>query len=355
MHGIGFAVYLSEGPHMVETAIHSPNPVTSAIKPTVSSQPVSQREMLNPDGSAVPDIIAYHHRPEDLGDHTNQDVPEEGGHGGEMFGADGLTFGDFLDVINPLQHIPVVSSIYRAMTGDEISPGARIAGGALFGGPIGLAVAAVNAVVESSTGDDIGETIIATLTGESGDKPTETAVETATEKKAVSVAEAGPMVVGAGTVPVSLIPAQPSPALQPTIQPFAAAAPLKQAAKLPFGGLGTMTPGLGVLGNESNKDPATALLQARAAVPFAGPIQGLGNSVRPRAIEQPVLPSISTKLSDRLSALAAQTGPAKTDKQDNSKQDPQNPAPLPAALVPQRMFDTLDRYQQMKSSKTPAG
>ena len=73
-----------------------------------------------------------------------------------FWGADGLTFGDILDLINPLQHIPVVSTIYRAITGDEISPGARIAGGALFGGPIGLALAAVNAVVETATGEDIG-------------------------------------------------------------------------------------------------------------------------------------------------------------------------------------------------------
>ena len=29
------------------------------------------------------------------------------------FGEDGLTFGDILDVINPLQHIPVISTIYR--------------------------------------------------------------------------------------------------------------------------------------------------------------------------------------------------------------------------------------------------
>jgi hypothetical protein len=53
-----------------------------------------------------------------------------------FFSNDGLTFGDIIDVINPLQHIPVVSTIYWELTGDKISPAARMAGGALFGGPI---------------------------------------------------------------------------------------------------------------------------------------------------------------------------------------------------------------------------
>lgn len=44
-------------------------------------------------------------------------------------GDEGLTFGEFLDVINPLQHLPIISSIYRAATGDEISLGARLLGG----------------------------------------------------------------------------------------------------------------------------------------------------------------------------------------------------------------------------------
>ncbi|MBT5013959.1 MAG: hypothetical protein HON02_05865, partial [Rhodospirillaceae bacterium] len=42
-----------------------------------------------------------------------------GGDQFHAFGADGFTFLDFLDIINPLQHIPVVGSLYRDMTGDE--------------------------------------------------------------------------------------------------------------------------------------------------------------------------------------------------------------------------------------------
>lgn len=66
-----------------------------------------------------------------------------------------------LDVINPLQHLPVISTIYRHITGDDISPVARMAGGALYGGPVGLAMGVVNAAVVSNTGKDIGETVLA--------------------------------------------------------------------------------------------------------------------------------------------------------------------------------------------------
>ena len=57
-----------------------------------------------------------------------------------------LRFADFLDVINPLQHIPIVSSIYRAITGDEINGPARVLGGALFGGPLGLVAGIIDAI-----------------------------------------------------------------------------------------------------------------------------------------------------------------------------------------------------------------
>jgi hypothetical protein len=79
-----------------------------------------------------------------------------------------VTFSDFLSVINPLQHIPVVSSIYRWVTGDTIKPAARVVGGALYGGPIGLVSAVLNAVVEEVKGSDIGAQVLAMVTP---DKP----------------------------------------------------------------------------------------------------------------------------------------------------------------------------------------
>lgn len=68
-----------------------------------------------------------------------------------------FSFLDFLDIVNPLQHIPIVNTVYRAITGDEIKGGARVVGGALFGGPIGAILGGMNAVVASeNNGKDIG-------------------------------------------------------------------------------------------------------------------------------------------------------------------------------------------------------
>jgi hypothetical protein len=71
-----------------------------------------------------------------------------------------LSFGDVLDTVNPLQHIPVVSSLYRSATGDEISKSARFVGDSLFGGVLGAASAAVNILSETVTGKDIAENVV---------------------------------------------------------------------------------------------------------------------------------------------------------------------------------------------------
>lgn len=84
----------------------------------------------------------------------------------QPFGADGLTFADLLDVINPLQHIPLVSTVYRQLTGDEIDPASRVAGGTLFGGLIGAAVSVFNVLLKELTGRDAGEHMLALFSGD---------------------------------------------------------------------------------------------------------------------------------------------------------------------------------------------
>lgn len=74
------------------------------------------------------------------------------------------SFADLLDVINPLQHIPGVSTIYQALSGDTLSTGAQIAGGALFGGPLGLIASIANAIVEEETGKNVGQNLFAAVT-----------------------------------------------------------------------------------------------------------------------------------------------------------------------------------------------
>lgn len=67
-----------------------------------------------------------------------------------LFGDDGLSFTDVLDLVNPLQHIPVVGNVYRELTGDTLAPGIRVAGGALFGGPLGAALSVAGLVIDSA-------------------------------------------------------------------------------------------------------------------------------------------------------------------------------------------------------------
>lgn len=81
--------------------------------------------------------------------------------GEEPFG-----FGDLIDIINPLQHIPLVGTAYREITGDTIRPSGRIFGGALFGGAVGAAAGLVNVIVAEETGATIDEHAMAALKDE---------------------------------------------------------------------------------------------------------------------------------------------------------------------------------------------
>lgn len=89
---------------------------------------------------------------------------------------EGFTFGDFLDIINPLQHIPVISTLYRMVTEDEIGPGARVAGGALFGGPLGVLGAGLTAVFEETSGGSVEDHLAALWDTVTGDEPTNTQI-----------------------------------------------------------------------------------------------------------------------------------------------------------------------------------
>ncbi len=72
-------------------------------------------------------------------------------------------FWDLVDVVNPMQHIPVIATIYRDITDDEIKPAAKIAGGTLFGGVLGFASSLVDSMIEEASGQDIGETALAAV------------------------------------------------------------------------------------------------------------------------------------------------------------------------------------------------
>jgi len=62
----------------------------------------------------------------------------------------GFSFDDLVDFINPLHHIPVVSEIYREMTGDTIRPHVQAAASAVFG-PVSLVSGVAKAMISAET------------------------------------------------------------------------------------------------------------------------------------------------------------------------------------------------------------
>ena len=132
--------------------------------------------------TAVPDFKAFARASEEEAAALAKDSNSE------VFGKDGLTFSDVLDAINPLNHIPVVSDIYSNLTGEKASPGARLAGGALFGGPIGLAVSVASLIFEEGAGGKSPvEAVYAALT--SPDEPATELAQADTESP-VALADA---------------------------------------------------------------------------------------------------------------------------------------------------------------------
>ena len=63
------------------------------------------------------------------------------------------SFGDFLRALNPLQHLPVIGTIYRAITGDTLAEPFRVLGslvmGGLTGGVFGVLISAASNAVQS--------------------------------------------------------------------------------------------------------------------------------------------------------------------------------------------------------------
>ena len=76
-----------------------------------------------------------------------------------------FSFGDFLDIVNPLQHLPVVSTLYRAITHDTIDTPEKLVGDALYGGPAGLLSSLADTGFQAATGHSFGETVLSWFTG----------------------------------------------------------------------------------------------------------------------------------------------------------------------------------------------
>lgn len=134
-----------------------------------------------------------------------------------------FSFGDFLDIVNPLQHIPVVSTIYRHLTGDEIKTPEKLAGDTLYGGLTGLLCSLGDTLFQELTGKSVGDTVYAMVVGDD-DKTTAVASDTTTPAS----------VTPASSLTLPELPALPDIALpglsflnetradEPTVNPVAA-------------------------------------------------------------------------------------------------------------------------------------
>lgn len=157
-----------------------------------------------------------------------------------FFGKDGLQFSDLLAAVNPLQQLPIIGTLYREITGDVITPAARLVGGAIYGGPIGAVASALDDAFEYVTGSDMGKTVVALVThGEFPHAPGEDTGETmlADASKDAGTIENIPPAPAAAAAPVVTVAsaalegsAAPSFAMADLPKPSVAEVPTQVAA-----------------------------------------------------------------------------------------------------------------------------
>lgn len=148
--------------------------------------------------------------------------------------------GDFelsglIDILNPLQHIPVLGSVYRSLSGDTISGTSRAIGGAIFGGPIGLVLGIGNAIfAQNHGGQDAAEYTLNQFlrddpeTALAQNQQNDTADDTAADTAAATDADVQNLAELPENLPATVIQNPP-------------AAPLQAPAR-PAYDLGTITP-----------------------------------------------------------------------------------------------------------------
>ncbi len=90
----------------------------------------------------------------------------------------GMSFGEFLSCLNPLQYVPVVGTIYRAVTGDTIPAPVRAVGALVFSGmtsgPVGIGISLGIGAVERAVGFDeekFGQGLLASIGIGKGNAP----------------------------------------------------------------------------------------------------------------------------------------------------------------------------------------
>ncbi len=245
---------------------------------------------------------------------------------GYMFGEDGLSFTDVLDIINPLQHLPVVSTLYRALTGDTITPGARMVGGAIFGGPTGFAAAVFNNAMVDHTGKDAGDTVLAALLpdAEAPDDAT-VALAAGEDDDAAGARDEDDARSVAMAPPAGLIAASNTERIEEPLLPVTGQSPLLTAAR---------TEPL------VDRSPRPQPFAAGRAAPL--------NTAETDPKPTPTQPTQLAAL-PQASAKPEPARPAETARPEKAKPRPEfSPTPLDPSLIPEAMLSALEKYEQMK-------
>ena len=318
------------------------------------------------------------------------------------------TWQDALDMVNPLQQIPIVGDIYRTLSGDRISGLARVVGGFMWGGITGgFAAAASAAYAETNNDQSPGEQMVAALFGTDdapapADAPPPTMLAEAVLPPTVptqhqppaQLAAASAAVIQDATAPIpaaptppilqagtpvfsaSLPPEQP-PAVRTTETPSltiqaAQAAPLRDrlnrknpSAVTPmakpldqYATSWTAKPGTSFL----DQIPAQAATLSAAQKQNLQLLQGVADNtaadIQPTANMPPLPAPADLELAAALAATEESSAAATTAATGGSILAPAATGqhnPLPLQLVQDMMLQALEKYQTMHTPAATTG
>ena len=295
------------------------------------------------------------------------------------FGDDGFTIDDVIDVVNPLQHIPLVSTVYRWLTGDTISPAAELAGGALYGGAVGFASAAATIALDGLTGGSTDQQVMVALLGPSPFAAEPAAASPAPDMAAVPASPQAP-------APIELAQSPADDEGVPTsrgagLASAALAAPDQALQEIPAGLIESLSQAPVASGNPA----ISALPPAASAEPPATSAQPPSTSAQPQVIgagsvtdSLPVVIPQTAAMAPRVTEVPSVTPaalsqptralkplppplPAGFEVRNPPPLDtgglgrslgPSNPQHVDTAAVPAAMTRALDSYRKMMQDRS---
>lgn len=289
-------------------------------------------------------------------------VISDGHNGGPVEIQGDMSFWDFLDIINPLQHIPIVSTIYREITGDTIQPSMRIMGDMLYGGVIGGMASIANAVVEQATGQDVGETVMASLGFGGGDHPA--------ASTAVADASGGPAASGSPAEPAAQPQQAPAGGLAAAL---AAAKPadLGSAPSQPAAGQPVRLAAATSAAKSADASPVLTAQLAAGAAPHPSKMPARDTPLASSALAKHSVPRYAATIPGAVTANARTASAAAANGNDggNGGGQPQpaagqpanqpadaaaGPTPVPPDMLSETMMRNLAKYEQSRKAAQAA-